>query len=386
MMHKQILMEQKKQEKLCHKKNKIDTRSYNGIFNRYKYPILTKDHVPVSWRFDLDLNSNPYGIERLGVNSVFNSGAIFHEGYFYLITRLEGTDRKSIFALARSKTGIDHFNFIEPITFNRLNDETNLYDMRLTKHIDGYIYGLFCSESLNKEKQVEMDAIASAGVVRTKDLKTWERLPNIETKSPQQRNVILHPEFVNNKYLLYTRPQEGFIDVGTSGGISYGFVEDMNNPVIEVEKVIDKRVYHTVYETKNGGGIVPIKDDTCYMHIVHGVRNTAAGLRYVLYAFATDLVEPYKIISKPSGYLMAPENDERIGDVSNVLFSCGAVEKDGIIYLYYASSDTKMHVATINKLAFRDYLFNNPKESFNTFDSTNQRIELINKNKAKGNL
>jgi 4-O-beta-D-mannosyl-D-glucose phosphorylase len=384
-VHKKILKEHKKQLKLYLQKNKIDSSSYNGILSRYKDPILTKDHVPISWRFDLNIESNPYGIERLGVNSVFNSGAIFYDGYFYLVTRLEGTDRKSIFALARSKTGIDQFNFIEPIIFDRLNEETNLYDMRLTKHEDGYIYGLFCSESLNSEKQVEMDAIADAGMVRTKDLKTWERLPNIKTNSPQQRNVILHPEFVDHKYLFYTRPQEGFIEVGTSGGISYGFVEDILNPVINTEKVIDKRVYHTVYETKNGGGIVPIKDDICYMNIVHGVRNTAAGLRYVLYAFATDLNEPYKIISKPSGYLMAPENNERIGDVSNVLFSCGAVEKDGIIYLYYASSDTKMHVATMNKLAFRDYLFNNPKESFNTFDSTNQRIDLINKNKARGN-
>ncbi|NLB84987.1 MAG: glycosidase, partial [Acholeplasmataceae bacterium] len=352
---------------------------YNGIYNRFVNPVLTKDHIPLEWRFDFDLKDNPYLIERLGINSVFNSGAIYFKDEFYLIARVEGTDRKSFFALAKSKNGVDGFQFERPITFERLNNETNLYDIRLTKHEDGYIYGVFCSETIDNTKS-DMSAIASAGIVRTKDLINWERLPNLVTKSPQQRNVILHPEFINDNYLFYTRPQEEFIDVGKMGGISAGLVKDINNPVINDEILIDQRVYHTIYETKNGGGIVPIKSSKGWLHIAHGVRNTAAGLRYVLYAFATDLNDPFKVISKPSGYLMSPIEEERIGDVSNVLFTNGAIDLDDTIYLYYASSDTRLHVATFNKDVLIDYIFNNPKEVFNTYDATEQRIQLIEKN------
>src|SRR5690554_4986332 len=290
----------KQQNKLINKKNKIDKSFYNGVVTRYKYPVLTADHVPVSWRFDLDSKRNPFYIERLGVNAVFNSGAIYFNDAFYLIPRVEGTDRKSFFALVKSKTGIDNFEWVTPILFDKLADETNLYDMRLTQHEDGYIYGVFCSESLNPNEEVLMDAVAKAGIVRTKDLLTWERLPNLETPSPQQRNVILHPEFVDGKYLFYTRPQDGFIDVGQAGGISGGFVKDIKNPKISKEFLIDRRIYHTVYETKNGGGTVPIKIKAGFIHIAHGVRNTAAGLRYVLYAFLTDEKDPLKIIAKPS--------------------------------------------------------------------------------------
>ncbi|VEU83307.1 glycoside hydrolase family 130 protein [Acholeplasma hippikon] len=370
-----------KRKKLVRRKNKVDKTFYNGVVSRYKYPVLTHEHIPISWRFDLDPKTNPYEIERLGINAVFNSGAIYFKGEFYLVPRIEGTDRKSFFALAKSKSGIDKFEMIEPIIFDRIGDETNLYDMRLTEHEDGYIYGIFCSESINPEKRELMDAVAKAGIVRTKDLKTWERLPNLETKSPQQRNVILHPEFVNGKYLLYTRPQDGFIDVGGAGGISAGFLDSMEKPVIDEEILIDRRIYHTIYETKNGGGCVPIKTRFGFIHIAHGVRNTAAGLRYVLYAFMTDLNDPLKVTYKPSGYFMAPQNEERVGDVSNVLFANGAILKDDLIYLYYASSDTRLHVATIPIERMLDYLINNPKEAFNTYDSTKQRIELIKRNK-----
>ncbi len=373
----------KSQKKLLSKKNKIKINRYNGLFDRYTNPVLTKDHVPYEWRFNLNLEENPYLIETLGINAVFNSGAIYFDDHFYLIARVEGYDRKSIFCLAKSKSGVDQFEFIEPILFDRMNDETNLYDMRLTKHEDGYIYGVFCSESQDTSSEDLTKAIAHAGIIRTKDLKSWDRLPNLETKSPQQRNVILHPEYLDGQYLFYTRPQDGFIEVGQAGGISAGLCKDITKAVIKEEITIDHRIYHTISEYKNGGGIVPIKSDLGWLHIAHGVRKTAAGLRYVLYAFACDLNNPIKIIAKPSGCLMAPEDDERVGDVSNVLFANGAIEKDNLIYLYYASSDTRLHVATLKKEVLMDYIFNNPKEMFNTYDSTKQRISLIKKNMEK---
>ena len=379
-MNRHLIKLIKEQKKLIRKKNKPDMASYGGLYYRYKNPVLTKDHVPYFWRYNDSAVENPFFIETLGINAVFNSGAIFVNGFFYLMARVEGTDRKSFFALAKSKSGIDQFEFIEPVSFERLGNETNLYDMRLTKHEDGFIYGVFCSESSDPNSDDITAAIASAGIVRTKDLKVWERLPNLVTKSPQQRNVVLHPEFVTGKYFFYTRPQDGFVDVGQAGGISGGFCKDINKPKIESEFTIDERIYHTISEYKNGSGIVPIKSDFGWLHIAHGVRNTAAGLRYVLYAFATDLHEPHKIIAKPSGYLMAPEHGERIGDVSNVLFSNGAIEEDGIIYLYYGSSDTRLHVATFKKKVLEDYIFNAPKEVFNTFDATAQRMDLIKKN------
>lgn len=379
-MNKELIKQMNLQKRLLKKKNKPIKNQYNGLFTRYKNPILTKDHVPFEWRFDLDIKSNPYEIETLAINAVFNSGALYFNNYFYLVARVEGTDRKSIFCLARSKSGIDQFEFMSPIIFDKIGEETNLYDMRLTKHEDGFIYGLFCSESKDLLSSDLTEAIAHAGIIRTKDLNTWERLPNLETKSPQQRNVILHPEFIDGQYFFYTRPQDGFIEVGQAGGISAGLCKDITHPVIDKETTIDKRIYHTISEYKNGGGIVPIKTDKGWLHIAHGVRHTAAGLRYVLYAFATDLKDPYQVIAKPSGYLMAPEQDERIGDVSNVLFSNGAIEKDGIVYLYYASSDTRLHVATFKKEVLINYIFNNPKEVLNTHDATLQRLKLIKKN------
>lgn len=353
----------------------------NGIYSRYRYPVLTAAHIPPEWRYDFDEETNPHFLERLGVNAVFNAGAIFLNGKFCVVARVEGTDRKSFFAVARSENGTDNFVFDEyPVKFDRLGNETNLYDMRLTRHEDGYIYGLFCSESLD-ETQAGFEAKAECGVVRTKDLIEFERLPNLQTKSPQQRNCVLHPEFVNGKYLVYTRPQDGFIEVGSAGGISYGYADSMENAVIEQEYLLAERRYHTVYETKNGAGCVPVKTERGWIHIAHGVRNTAAGLRYVLYAFATAVDEPTKVIACPSGYFLAPQGEERVGDVSNVVFSNGLIEKDGVIYLYYASSDTRLHVATFSREVLVDYVFNTPQERFNTYDCVTQRIELIHRNK-----
>lgn len=356
-------------------------RDYNGIFNRYRYPVLTAEHIPLDWRFDFDEQTNPLFLERLAVNAVFNAGAIYMDGKFCVVARVEGADRKSFFAVARSTSGTDNFVFDEyPVQFDRIGNETNLYDMRLTKHEDGYIYGLFCSESLDEE-QSGFEAKAECGIVRTKDLVHFERLPNLKTKSPQQRNCVLHPEFVNGKYLVYTRPQDGFIEVGSAGGISYGYTDSMTNAIIEQEYLLAERKYHTVYETKNGAGCVPIKTERGWIHIAHGVRNTAAGLRYVLYAFATAIDEPTKVIACPSGYLIAPQGEERVGDVSNVVFANGAIEHDGMVYVYYASSDTRLHVATFARERLIDYIFNTPQEKFNTYDSVTQRIELIRKNK-----
>lgn len=372
----------KRQNKVLKRKNKIDTTFYNGVFNRYKYPILTREHVPLDWRYDLNLQTNPYFIERLGVNAVFNAGAIYFNNYFYLVTRIESTDRKSFFGLCRSKNGIDNFEFIEPILYNDIDkEETNVYDMRLVKHEDGWIYGIYCSECKDKTVNDTSSAIAKVGLLRTKDLHNWERLPNLNFKAAQQRNCVLHPEFVNGKYAFYTRPQDGFIDIGNGGGIGFGYVDDMTNPILNDEILIDKLKYHTIYELKNGEGPAPIKTTKGWIHFAHGVRNTAAGLRYVLYSYVTSLEKPWEIIAKPSGYLLAPLNDERIGDVSNVLFVNGVILHNNIVYLYYASSDTKMHVATSNLEYLLDYLFNNPSDKFRSIECVKQRIELIERNK-----
>ncbi len=381
MIHEKYYQLKKKQDKLINRKNKVNNEMYNGIYDRYLYPVITKDHVPIEWRFDLDKNSNPYFMERLIANATFNSGAIYLNGYHYLVVRLEGADRKSIFALAKSKSGVDCFEFENIISWDDVDEEeVNRYDMRLIKHEDGYIYGVYCAERKDKSVNDTSSALAHVGFVRTKDLKKWERLPNIKTDSDQQRNVVLHPELKDGKYVFYTRPQDDFIEAGSGGGISIGYVDDINNAVIKDEKLIDKRIYHTVYESKNGQGPAPLKTDKGWLHLAHGVRNTAAGLRYVLYMFATDLNDLSKIIAKPSGYFMAPIKEERVGDVSNVLFVNGWSVDGEDVYIYYASSDTRMHVAktTINKLI--DYVFNTPKEVFRAQDSTNQRIELIQKN------
>lgn len=356
---------------------------YNGVFTRWTNPVLTKDHAPLSWRYDLNPETNPLLIERLGINAVFNPGAIYLDGTFYLVARVEGTDRKSFFAIAESKTGVDNFVFWDyPLCIpDRYPEETNVYDMRLTAHEDGYIYGVFCSESKDCSTSDIAAAIAEAGIVRTKDLRSWERLDNLKTTSPQQRNVVLHPEFIQGKYAFYTRPQSGFISTGDGSGICIGYCEDITHAEIDEETIICPKRYHTIAEEKNGAGIVPIKTPQGWIHIAHGVRKTAAGLRYVLYAFATDLHDPQKNIAEPGGYLLAPEGDETVGDVPNVLFTNGAiVTPDGQIFLYYASSDKRIHVATSTIERLSDYVFNNPSDALRSANCVKQRCALIEKN------
>lgn len=373
----------KKQEKFLSRKNKIDRSFYNGIYDRYVNPILTRDSIPLTWRFDLNQETNPYFMERLGVNCVFNSGAIYLNGKYCLVCRVEGNDRKSFFAVAESPNGIDNFRFWDyPIQLpDTCPEETNVYDMRLTQHEDGWIYGIFCSESKDTTSADLGAAVAAAGIVRTKDLKTWERLPNLVTKnSPQQRNVCLHPEFVDGKYAFYTRPMDDFINTGSGGGIGFGLCDDITNPVIDEEKIISKRVYHTITEAKNGAGATPIKTERGWIHISHGVRNTADGLRYVLYVYATSLEDPTKVIAEPGGVFLVPLGAERTGDVSNVVFSTGAIEHDGKVFIYYASSDTRMHVATTTVEKLIDYTFNTPSDPHRSPDCVKQRCELIKKN------
>lgn len=383
MLHKNYYTELEKYNALINKKNKV-ADFYNGIYDRYENPVLTRDHIPLTWKYDLNVETNPYFMERIGVNAVMNSGAIELNGKFYLVARIEGNDRKSFFGVAESDNGVDGFKFWDyPVELpDTCKEETNVYDMRLTRHEDGYIYGTFCSESKDTSANDLSAAVAAAGIVRTKDLKTWERLDNLKTlRSPQQRNVVLHPEFVNGKYAFYTRPMDDFIDTGSGGGIGFGLCDDIEHAVIDEEIITSCRKYHTITEVKNGAGAVPIKTDKGYIHIAHGVRNTAAGLRYVIYAFATDLKEPWKVIAEPSGFLIAPLASERVGDVSNVVFTNGAIARDnGDVYIYYASSDTRMHVATttIDKLV--DYVFNTPEDPLRSPDCVQQRCELIRKN------
>lgn len=383
MIHSQYYVEQAKLEKLQQKKNN-KSRFYNGIFDRYEDPVLTREHIPVTWKYDIDEETNPYFMERLGVNAVMNSGAIYMDGKYYLVARVEGADRKSFFAVAESDNGIDGFKFWDkPVVLpDTCPEETNVYDMRLTKHEDGWIYGVFCSESKDTESDDLSAAVAQAGIVRTKDLKNWERLDNLVTlHSPQQRNVVLHPEFVDGKYAFYTRPMDGFIETGSGGGIGFGTCDDIEHAVIDEEKIISRRVYHTLTEAKNGAGAVPIKGNKCWIHVAHGVRNTAAGLRYVLYLFATDLNEPEKVIAQPSGVFLVPLGDERVGDVSNVVFTNGAIAREnGDVYIYYASSDTRMHVATTTIDKLEDYLFNTPEDPHRSPDCVKQRCELIDRN------
>ncbi len=357
---------------------------YNGIYDRYEYPVLTRDHIPLTWKYDLNSETNPYFMERLGVNAVMNSGAIELNGKFYLVVRIEGNDRKSFFGVAESDNGIDGFHFWDyPILLeDTCPGETNVYDMRLTQHEDGYIYGVFCSESKDTTVNDLSAAVAAAGIVRTRDLKTWERLENLVTlRSPQQRNVVLHPEFVDDKYAFYTRPMDDFIDTGSGGGIGFGLCADITHAVIDEEVMTSRRKYHTITEAKNGAGAVPIKTDKGWIHIAHGVRNTAAGLRYVIYAFATSLEDPREVIAEPSGFLIGPLGEERVGDVSNVVFTNGAIAREnGDVFIYYASSDTRMHVAvtTIEKL--KDYVFNTPQDPLRSVECVAQRCDLIQKN------
>ena len=383
-VHKKYFELVEKQEELLKRKNVIDESFYNGIYERYKYPVLTREHAPVLWQYDLDEETNPYFEERLGINAVMNSGAIELNEKYYLVARVEGNDRKSFFAVAESDSPVDGFRFWdEPILLpDTCPEETNVYDMRLTKHEDGYIYGVFCSESKDATSNDLSAAVAAAGIVRTKDLKTWERLPNLKTlRSPQQRNVVLHPEFVNGKYAFYTRPMDDFIDTGSGGGIGFGLCDDITNAVIDEEIITSKRKYHTITEVKNGAGAVPIKTDRGWIHIAHGVRNTAAGLRYVIYAFATALEDPSRVIAEPSGLLIGPRGQERVGDVSNVVFTNGAIAKeDGTVYIYYASSDTRMHVARTSIDRLVDYVFNTPSDPLRSVECVAQRCALVKKN------
>ena len=383
MLHSNYYVELEKYNRLINRKNeKAD--SYNGIYDRYVYPVLTREHIPLTWKYDLNPETNPFFMERLGVNAVMNSGAIELDGKFYLVARIEGNDRKSFFGVAESDNGIDGFRFWDyPILLpDTCPEETNVYDMRLTKHEDGYIYGVFCSESKDKTVSDLSAAVAAAGIVRTKDLKEWERLPNLTTlRSPQQRNVVLHPEFVDGKYAFYTRPMDDFIDTGSGGGIGFGLCDDITHAVIDEEKMTSLRKYHTITEAKNGAGAVPIKTERGWIHIAHGVRNTAAGLRYVIYAFATDLDEPSKVIAEPSGMLIGPREGERVGDVSNVVFTNGAIAREnGDVYLYYASSDTRMHVATTTVERLIDYVFHTPADPLRSVECVAQRCDLIRKN------
>ena len=383
MIHETYYKMKKEQEKLLSRKNKINKSFYNGIYDRYEYPILTRDSVPLTWRFDICKETNPFFMERLGINCVFNSGAIYLNGKYCLVCRVEGNDRKSFFAVAESPNGIDNFRFRDyPIQLpDTCPEETNVYDMRLTQHEDGWIYGVFCSESKDTSNPDLGAAVAAAGIVRTKDLENWERLPNLVTKnSPQQRNVCLHPEFVDGKYAFYTRPMDDFINTGSGGGIGFGLCDDITHAVIDEEKIISKRVYHTITEAKNGAGATPIKTEKGWIHISHGVRNTADGLRYVLYVYATALDDPSRVIAEPSGVFLVPLGSERTGDVSNVVFSNGAIEKDGKIFIYYASSDTRMHVATTTVEKLLDYTFNTPSDPHRSPDCVKQRCELIKKN------
>jgi 4-O-beta-D-mannosyl-D-glucose phosphorylase len=358
----------------------------NGIYDRYKNPILTAQHTPLSWRYDLNPETNPYYMERFGINATFNAGAIKWNGKYILAVRVEGLDRKSFIAIAESPNGIDNFKFWEyPINMpENENPDGNIYDMRLVEHEDGWIYGLFCTERKDPNAKIgdESSAIAQAGMARTKDLINWERLPDLKTPSPQQRNVVLHPEFVDGKYAFYTRPQDGFIEAGTGGGIAIGFADSMENAIVEKEYIVDEKHYHTVYEVKNGQGPAPLKTKEGWLHLAHGVRNTAAGLRYVLYLFMTDLEDLTKVIYKPAGYFIAPEGEERVGDVSNVTFANGWIlDDDGKVFIYYASSDTRMHVATSTIDQLLDYVMNTAPDGLRSATSVETIYNIIDKNK-----
>lgn len=374
----------KKQKNLLERPNQPIVED-NGIITRYIYPVITANHIPLEWRYDMNPDTNPYCLERIGVNATMNSGAIKWNGKYLLIVRVEGCDRKSFFAIAESPNGIDNFRFWErPVNLPDIDPgETNVYDMRLTAHEDGWVYGIFCSERHDPEAKPGdlSSAVAKAGIVRTKDLIRWERLPDLITKS-QQRNVVLHPEFVNGKYALYTRPQDGFIDTGSGGGIGWTLIEDLTNAVVSSELIIDKRYYHTIKEVKNGEGPHPIKTPKGWLHLAHGVRACAAGLRYVLYLYMTALADPTKVIAQPGGYFLAPIGDERVGDVSNVLFSNGWIaDEDGKVFIYYASCDTRMHVAVSTVEILVDYCMNTPEDGLRSAASVAKINKLIDRNK-----
>jgi len=369
------------------RKNAVDKNWYNGVFERFVHPVLTRDHVPLFWRYDLNPKTNPLLIERLGINSVFNPGAIELDGEVHLVARVEGVDRKSFFAVASSRSGVDGFRFRDaPLVIPETDDpDTNVYDMRLVRHEDGWIYGLFCTERKDRASSDLSAAVAQCGIARTRDLRTWERLADLVSRSPQQRNVVLHPEFVGGRYALYTRPQDTFIDAGSGGGIGWALCDSMDKAVIDQEQIIDARAYHTIKESKNGQGPPPLKTPAGWLHIAHGVRACAAGLRYVLYAFLTDLRQPWRVTHAPGGYLLAPEGQERVGDVSNVVFCNGAVcRADGTILIYYGSSDTRCHVARSTVDRILDYVMNTPPDGMRSAACVQQRLALIERNVRGG--
>jgi len=388
--NQRLIQLQAEQAQLINRENEVEETG-NGIFSRFKYPVLTAAHTPLEWRYDLDANTNPHLMERFGINAVFNAGAIKFNSKYLMVARVEGADRKSFFAVAESADGVNGFRFWDyPIELPQTNEpDTNVYDMRLTQHEDGWIYGLFCTERRDPEapSHDQSMAIAACGIARTKDLVKWERLPDLKTNSPQQRNVVLHPEFVDGKYALYTRPQDGFISAGTGGGIGFGLCDTMENAVVDQETIIHNKNYHTVYEAKNGQGPAPIKTEKGWLHLAHGVRNTAAGLRYVLYMFMTDTNDLTKVLYQPAGYFLAPVGEERIGDVSNVVFCNGWIaDEDGTVYVYYASSDTRMHVATTTVDKLIDYAMNTPEDGLRSASSVQVVYNIIDKNKGLGQL
>lgn len=358
----------------------------NGIYERWRHPVITREHIPLDWRYDLNPSTNPFLMERIGVNSTCNSGAIFWEGRYILIVRVEGNDRKSFLAVAESKSGVDQFRFqSRPVSLPETDEpDTNVYDMRLTRHEDGRIYGLFCTERKDFSKPDDTSAAqAKCGIARTSDLVHWERLPDLETQSDQQRNVVLHPEFIDGQYALYTRPQDGFIEVGDAGGICWGLTASMEKAEILGEQLVDPKRYHTITEAKNGQGPPPLKTDQGWLHLAHGVRNTAAGLRYVLYLFMTSLTKPWQVTHRPAGYLIAPLGEERVGDVSNVVFSNGWIQNDqDEVFIYYASSDTRMHVATSNITRLVDYCINTPGDGLRSAASVDAINQLITSNQS----
>ncbi len=374
---------QQEHRKLLHRRNRPQVTG-NGIFDRYAFPVLTAEHTPLEWRYDVNPATNPHLMTRLGINATFNVGAMEWNGNIVLATRVEGWDRKSFFAMAESKTGVDGFRFWDyPVRMPELNaKETNLYDMRLVRHEDGWIYGLFCAERHDDSKPGDLSAaIARCGIARTKDLVNWDRLADLKTSAQHQRNCVLHPEFVNGKYAFYTRPMADFAATGTGDGIGWGLCEDITKAAIRKETIIDARFYHTIKEGKNGLGPAPIKTQAGWLHLAHGVRNTAAGMRYVLYLFLCDLNEPWKLIKAPGGYFMATEGEERVGDVSNVVFANGWVaRKNGEVYIYYGSSDTRTHVATSTVDKLVDYVLNTPEDGSRSKLCVEQRCSLIEKN------
>lgn len=360
--------------------------SVNGIYERYRFPILTRDHVPLHWRYDFNPAANPLLLERNGFNATFNAGAIKWNGRYLLVVRTEGNDRKSFFAVAESPDGINHFRFWDrPVTMPQTGEpDINVYDIRLTHHEDGFIYGIFCTERKDPDAPEgdTSSAVAAAGIARTRDLLQWERLPDLVTYGGQQRNVVLHPEFIKGKYAFYTRPQDGFIDTGKGGGIAFGLSDTIEEALVKKEQIMDPKTYHTVYEVKNGLGPPPIKTKKGWLHLAHGVRNTAAGLRYTLYMFLADPDDPSKVIYKPRGLLMGPLGEERVGDVSNVLFSNGWIaDEDGRVLIYYASSDTRMHVAESSIERLLDYCINTPGDGLRSASSVSTVNDLIDRNK-----